>query len=241
MMASHTICVSARVVNETKFVKHIVNKKLLKVSPKLTISEIVDEAIGDSDVDDETDYAPTNGNFSAKLSITESSEPFSIENGEPLNTALEFNPGIKYLQYTINIDSNNNNSTCSKQIHSDAIATKDAFAAMMKVRGTNQRAQLVDLENAARVTAKDKLFNKVCTPLTENKCYFPSSMTKDDVKKNVQIIANCLWYMDGNWKKIVERSAHDKIIAPIPERYVIPSVCMCAYDWVLYKFNVMFT
>ena len=50
-MACHTICVSARVVNDKTFAKNLLNKKIIKISPKLTISEI----IGDAEVDDPTD------------------------------------------------------------------------------------------------------------------------------------------------------------------------------------------
>jgi hypothetical protein len=78
----------------------------IHVAPKLTISEIINEAVGDAKVDDPTDYALTNGNFSAKLYTTKNSEPFSFENDEPLNTALGFNPSIKYLNFTVNIDTN---------------------------------------------------------------------------------------------------------------------------------------
>jgi hypothetical protein len=56
-MACHTICVSARVVNDKNFVKNLLNKKNIKISPKLTISEIINEAVGDAKVDDPTDYA----------------------------------------------------------------------------------------------------------------------------------------------------------------------------------------
>jgi hypothetical protein len=48
-MACHTICVSARVVNNKNFVKNLLNKKIIKISPKLTISEIIDEAVGDAE------------------------------------------------------------------------------------------------------------------------------------------------------------------------------------------------
>ena len=54
-------------VNDKNFVKNLLNKKIIKISPKLTISEIIDEAVGDAEVDDPTDYALTNENFSAKL------------------------------------------------------------------------------------------------------------------------------------------------------------------------------
>ncbi|CAG2217544.1 unnamed protein product [Mytilus edulis] len=57
----------------------------------------MDEAIRDTEVDDPIDYALTNGNFSAKLSTLENSdEPFTIDNNEPLTTALalEFTPQV---------------------------------------------------------------------------------------------------------------------------------------------------
>ena len=127
-MACHTICVSARVVNNKNFVKNLLNKKIIKISPKLTISEIIDEAVGDAEVDDPTDYALTNGNFSAKLYTTKNSEPFSFENGEPLNTALGFNPSIKYLNYTVNIDTNNNDTV--KLPSESESKTKDAYSLM---------------------------------------------------------------------------------------------------------------
>ena len=103
-------------------------KKIIKISPKLTISEIIDEAVGDAKVDDPTDYALTNGNFSAKLYTTENMEPFSIENDEPLNTALEFNPSIKYLNFTVNIDTNNNDTV--KLPSESESKTKDAYSLM---------------------------------------------------------------------------------------------------------------
>lgn len=84
-MVCHTLCVSARVVNDKNFVKNLLNKKIIKTSPKLTINELIDEAVGDAEVDDPTDYALANGNFSAKLYTTENCEPLSIENDEPLN------------------------------------------------------------------------------------------------------------------------------------------------------------
>lgn len=118
-MASHTICVSAKVVNNHNFVKNILSKKILKVSPKLNIAEIIDEALGDTEIDEETDFALTNGNFSAKLFTSEngSCDPFSIENDEPLTTALEFNPGIRYMNYTVNIDNNNETLKSSHSVH----------------------------------------------------------------------------------------------------------------------------
>ena len=45
-------------------------------------------------------------------------------------------------------------------------------------------------------------------------------MAKDDIRKNVFIIVNCLWYMDGNYQKIIERANHDSTIATIPQRFV---------------------
>jgi len=150
-MACHTICVSARVVNDKNFVKNLLNKKIIKISPKLTISEIIDEAESES-------------------------------------------------------------------------KTKDAYSLMMNTRGNEQCATLIDTENDARFTQKDKLYNKVCEHLTANKFFFPNSMAKDDVKKNVFILVNCLWYLDGNYQKIVERSSHDSTIGPIPQRFVFHSV-----------------
>jgi hypothetical protein len=129
--------VSARVVNDKNFVKNLLNKKNIKISPKLTISEIINEAVGDAKVDDPTDYALTNGNFSAKLYTTENSEPFSIENDEPLNTALKFNPSIKYLNFTVNIDTNNDTVKLPSESESK---TKDAYSLMMNTRGNEQRA-----------------------------------------------------------------------------------------------------
>jgi hypothetical protein len=225
-MACHTICVSARVVNDKNFVKNLLNKKIIKISPKLTISEIIDEAVGDAEVDDPTDYALTNGNFSAKLYTTENSEPFSIENDEPLNTALEFNPSIKYLNFTVNIDTNNND-TVKLPSEFDS-KTKDAYSLMMNTRGNEQRATLIDTENATRFTQKEKLYNKVCEHLTANKCFFPNSMAKDDVKKNVFILLNCLWYLDGNYQKIVERSSHD--VGKSPNLFIYSTNMICLRD-----------
>ena len=140
-MACHTICVSARVVNDKTFVKNLLNKKIIKISPKLTISEIIDEAVGDAEVDDPTDQALTNGNFSAMLYTTENSELFSIENDEPLNTALEFNPSIKYLNFTVNIDTTNNDTVKlpSQSESKTKVLGKDAYSLMMNTRGNDQR------------------------------------------------------------------------------------------------------
>ena len=79
---------------------------------------------------------------------------------------------------------------------------------MMNTRGNEPSATLIDTENATRFTQKDKLYNKVCEHLTANKCFFPNSMAKDGVKKNVYILVNCLTYLDSNYQKIVERSSH---------------------------------
>ena len=46
---------SALVVNDKYFVKNLLNKKIIKISPKLTISEIIDGAVGDAVVDDPTE------------------------------------------------------------------------------------------------------------------------------------------------------------------------------------------
>ncbi|VDI56462.1 Hypothetical predicted protein [Mytilus galloprovincialis] len=179
----------------------------------------MDKAIGDTEVNTPIDYALTNGNFSAKLSTSENSdEPFTIDNNEPLTTALEFHPGIKYLYFTVNIDSNNNDVPSDTISNSNNSKIKDAYSILMNMRGNKQHASLIPSDNAMRFTKKDKLYNKVCEHLSKHKCFFPNSMGKDDVKKNVLIIVNTLWYMDGNYQKIVDRSYHDNTIATIPKR-----------------------
>ena len=99
---------------------------------------------------------------------------------------------------------------------------------MMNTRGNEPSATLIDTENATRFTQKDKLYNKVCEHLTANKCFFPNSMAKDDVKKNVFILVNCLWYLDGNYQKIVERSSHD--VGKSPNLFIYSTNMICLRD-----------
>jgi len=75
------------------------------------------------------------------LYTTENSELFSIENDEPLNTALEFNPSIKYLNFTVNIDTTNNDTVKlpSQSESKTKVLGKDAYSLMMNTRGNDQR------------------------------------------------------------------------------------------------------
>ena len=70
---------------------------------------------------------------------------------------------------------------------------------------------------------KDKLFNDVCDQFES--MVFPKAMTDDCVKKHVEVLVNCFWYLDGNKDKFqVARSfeagdAETVKVTPIPERY----------------------
>ena len=83
---------------------------------------------------------------------TENSEPYSIGNDEPLNTALEFNPCIKYINFTVNIDTNNNDT-----VKLSSESEYNAYSLMMNTRGNEQCATLIDIENATRFTHKMSL------------------------------------------------------------------------------------
>lgn len=54
---------------------------------------------------------------------------------------------------------------------------------------------------------------------------FPKAMSDDCVKKHVEVLVNCLWYLDGNKDKFNSaRSANVTgaeaiTVTPIPERY----------------------
>ena len=76
----------------------------------------------------------------------------------------------------MNIDTNNND-TVKLPSEFDS-KTKDAYSLMMNTRCNEQRATLIDTENATRFTQKEKLYNKVCEHLTANKCFFPKQHGK---------------------------------------------------------------
>jgi hypothetical protein len=62
--------------------------------------------------------------FSVSINVALGSLPLVF----PLNTALGFNPSIKYLNFTVNIDTNNNDTV--KLPSESESKTKDAYSLM---------------------------------------------------------------------------------------------------------------
>lgn len=216
-MAEHSVCVSVSLKNGED-TRCLLAKKICKFSTKLTMCDIVEEVIHPIETKGISPNvvltALDNSQFSVKLSTTENGETFTIDNEECLQTALDFNSNLRYMHFVISLskDINNNNSDSDSQLG----LRKNAFTCLFESRAIEQRSCKIRQEDAPRFTEKDKLYNVVCDYLSACKCYFPNSMSKDDVKKNV---VSTLWYLDGNTQKFAERAEH-KSVTPIPERFV---------------------
>ena len=82
-MAEHAVCVTVKVKkNDSSDSTVLINKKITKVSPKLTLAEIVDEVVGDIEITDSVNYALDHQNFKVELFEKENGEPFSIDSDQ---------------------------------------------------------------------------------------------------------------------------------------------------------------
>jgi hypothetical protein len=90
-----TVCVTVTSrLAESLQNRTLVNKKICRLSTKLSFGDILEEVIGDKEVGKDLNYALDHQLFEAKLSTTENSEPFTIDKNDTLQTALDFNPQI---------------------------------------------------------------------------------------------------------------------------------------------------
>lgn len=48
---------------------------------------------------------------------------------------------------------------------------------------------------------------------------FPGVMSQEDVRNQMSILVNAVWYISGNMQTIQERGVHMQEIQKIPERY----------------------
>lgn len=48
---------------------------------------------------------------------------------------------------------------------------------------------------------------------------FPRVMSQEDVRNQMSILVNAVWYISGNMQTIQERGVHMPEIQKIPERY----------------------
>jgi hypothetical protein len=69
------------------------------------------------------------------------------------------------------------------------------------------------------ISAKDALYNKVCGMLQTANAKFPDSFSREEIKRQTMILVDALWYLNGHFDKISDRTAHLQNIVPIPERY----------------------
>lgn len=97
MATDYAVCVSVRVRKGDSTHYTIVNKKICKFSPKLSMGDIVDEVVGDKEIDKDVNFALDHGLFAVKLTATEGGDSFTTDNEETLKTAIDFHPNLRYL------------------------------------------------------------------------------------------------------------------------------------------------
>lgn len=209
----HAICVTVNLTKQkTEYKKVLISKRITRASPKLSLSDILDEVVGDLEIDDDVNSALDHRKFTASLSETEHSAPFTMEPDELFGTAIEFNDKIRFVNFNIitkDETTDTNNNKCDNV---------NAFKLLMSANENTIRQKPTEI---TETTAKDKLHNTVCKHLIDGKCFFPFTMNPIDVKKHVTSISNSLWYMDGNSTKVMERSVHlPTKVKPIPDRFV---------------------
>ena len=137
-MAEHAICVSVSLrKSQENPCKLLVNKKIGKFSCKLTLYDIVEEVVGTEEVDEATNNALDYRQFDVKLSTTEHGETFTIDKDETLQTAVEFNPHLRFIHFIINLPS----SSVKDVNNNENIPTKNAFECLMQATtGVQQHA-----------------------------------------------------------------------------------------------------
>ena len=66
-------------------------------------------------------------------------------------------------------------------------------------------------------TEKNRLYNELVKTLPPT-VRFPTYMDERTMKKQIGIISNTLWYLDGNKQKINDRAKTSAGVEPLPER-----------------------
>lgn len=67
--------------------------------------------------------------------------------------------------------------------------------------------------------AKDGLYNSLVQQMMAEGDKFPGVMSQEDVRNQMSILVNAVWYISGNMQTIQERGVHMPEIQKIPERY----------------------
>ena len=69
------------------------------------------------------------------------------------------------------------------------------------------------------ILAKDRLHNDLLDEMRLENIKFPNDPDEAVNTRYVNIIVNCLWYIDGNMATINNRSKNTKKVVEIPSRY----------------------
>lgn len=191
----------------------LVSKKIARFSTKLTLNDILNEVIGETEIDDQINKALNGNKFTCAASNKEQDiSPYEAEPDEILKTLVEFDSKIRYLSFTIHLEDSgadeNNNKT---------ITGTNAFQKMM-TQEIEKLATTVKFDPVTdRFNEKHKLFNNICDHLHSENCKFPNTMGKEEMRKELMIVTNVFWYLDGNTSKFADKAAHGLVTA-IPER-----------------------
>ena len=101
-LADHAVCVTVRIRNESGNAENLVSRCIGRFGNKLSLDDICNEVIGESDLDPSINKALDNQQVKVELSSKDSlSETFEIDYSEQLQTALDFEKNLKFIIFTI--------------------------------------------------------------------------------------------------------------------------------------------
>ena len=101
-MADHVVCVSVRIKNHNNNLENLISKRIGRFNHKLTLEDICNEVLGDSELDPSVNKALDLQQVKVELSSTDSSsDKFEIDFTEELKTAVEFQTNLKFIVFTI--------------------------------------------------------------------------------------------------------------------------------------------
>ena len=101
-MADHAVCVTVRIRNKSGNAENLVSRCIGRFGNKLSLDDICNEVIGESDLDPSINKALDNQQVKVELSSKDSlSETFEIDYSEQLQTALDFEKNLKFIIFTI--------------------------------------------------------------------------------------------------------------------------------------------
>ena len=213
-----TMCCTVLTKYRKKQSSVIINKKISRFSTKLSLTDILNEVIGETEISDSVNKALNRDKFSCKASKSEHDmNPYESEPDEILKTLVEFDKEIKYLSFIIHIEDSETDENNNK-----SITGVNAFTSMMAFNiGIEKSATVAkfDPHETDRFNEKHRLFNNVCDHLNKENCKFPNTMAKEEVRKELMILTNLFWYLDGNTSKFSDKAAHG-LVTSIPERYI---------------------